>query len=102
MLSSTADVVTDLSTQLGGVDNALSVALSAAGTTGATVQTVSALASAEATRGTSDTQVQSNLEDANIAQVTSQFSLTQTALQAAYSTTSKLEQENLFTYLPNG
>jgi len=100
LLSSTANVVNDLSTQLGDIDNSLTVALSAAGTIGATVQTVSALSSTEASRGTSDTQVQSNLEDANIAQVTSQFTLTQTALQAAYSTTTRLESENLFTYLP--
>lgn len=100
LLSSTADVVTDLSTQLGDLDTGLTVALSAAGTIGATVQTVSALSSTEASRGTSDTKVQSNLEDADIAKVTSQFTLTQTALQAAYSTTTRVESENLFTYLP--
>jgi flagellin-like hook-associated protein FlgL len=102
LLGSTGDVVNNLSTQLGDIDNTLTVALNAAGLIGATVQTVSSLSSIESERGTSDTQVQSNLEDTDIAKVTSEFSLSQTALQAAYQTTTRLEQEDLFTYLPNG
>ena len=46
-----------------------------------------------------DTQVQSNIEDTDIAKVTSQFSLTQTALQAAFSTTAQIEQKSLFDYI---
>ncbi|HTU70600.1 MAG TPA: flagellin hook IN motif-containing protein [Candidatus Baltobacteraceae bacterium] len=99
LLSSTANVVTNLSTQLGDIDNALTVALQAASTIGATVQTVSALSSTEATRASTDTTVQSSLEDTDIAKVTSQFSLTQTALEAAYQVTSRLEQTDLFDYL---
>lgn len=102
LLGSTGDVVNNLSTQLGDIDNALTVTLSAAGQVGATVQTVSSLSSIESERGTSDTQVRSNLEDTDIAKVTSEFSLSQTALQAAYQTTTRLEQDDLFTYLPNG
>lgn len=101
LLGSTGDVVNNLSTQLGDIDNTLTVALTAAGLVGATVQTVASLSSIESERGTSDTQVQSNLEDTDIAKVTSEFSLSQTALQAAYQTTTRLEQEDLFTYLPN-
>jgi flagellar hook-associated protein 3 FlgL len=101
LLGSTGDVVNNLSTQLGDIDNTLTVALNAAGLVGATVQTVSSLSSIESKRGTSDTQVRSNLEDTDIAKVTSEFSLSQTALQAAYQTTTRLEQEDLFTYLPN-
>jgi flagellar hook-associated protein 3 FlgL len=99
LLASTGDVVTNLSTQLGDIDNSLTVALNAAGQIGATVQSVSSLSEIESTRGETDTQVQSNLEDTNIAQVTSQFSLTQTALEAAYETTTRLEQNDLFDYL---
>jgi flagellar hook-associated protein 3 FlgL len=99
LLASTGDVVNNLSTQLGDIDNSLTVALSAAGQIGATVQTVSALSETESSRGESDAQVQSNLEDTDIAQVTSQFSLTQTALEAAYETTTRLEQNDLFDYL---
>ncbi len=102
LLGSSGNVVTNLSTQLGDIDNSLTVALDAAGEVGATVQTVSSLSETEASRGESDTQVQSNLEDTNIAQVTSQFSLTQTALEAAYETTTRLEQNNLMDYLSNG
>ena len=102
LLGSTGDVVNNLSTQLGDIDNALTVTLNAAGFVGATVQTVSSLSAIESSRGTSDTQVQSNLEDTDIAKVTSEFSLSQTALQAAYQTTTRLEQEDLFSYLPNG
>lgn len=99
LLGSTGDVVDNLSTQLGDIDNNLTAALSAAGTIGATVQTVSSLSSAESSRSTQDTQVQSNLEDTDISKVTSQFTLAQTALEAAYSTTTRLEQEDLFNYL---
>ncbi len=101
LLNTAPDVVTNLSTQLGDIDNALTVALQAASTAGSTVQTVTALSSVESTRETSDTSIQSSLEDANVAQVTSQYSLTQTALEAAYETTSRLEQTDLFDYLQN-
>jgi flagellar hook-associated protein 3 FlgL len=102
LLGSTGDVVNNLSTQLGDIDNTLTQALNAAGSIGATVQTVASLSAMESSRGTSDTQVQSSLEDTDIAKVTSQFSLSQTALQAAYQTTTRLEQEDLFSYLGNG
>ncbi len=67
LLSSTADVVTNLSTQLGDIDNALTVALARRGQIGATVQTVSALSVDRIFTRNADTQVQSNLEDADIA-----------------------------------
>lgn len=99
LLGSTGDVVNNLSTQLGDIDATLQAAVSAAGTIGATVQTVTAISTAESSRSTQDTQVQSNLEDTDIAKVTSQFTLAQTALEAAYQTTTRLEQEDLFNYL---
>jgi flagellin-like hook-associated protein FlgL len=42
---------------------------------------------------------QSTIADTNVAQATSQFTLTQTALQAAYATTSRLEGKTLIDYL---
>lgn len=99
LLGSTGDVVNNLSTQLGDIDATLQAAVSAAGTIGATAQTVTAISTAESSRSTQDTQVQSNLEDTDIAKVTSQFTLAQTALEAAYQTTTRLEQEDLFNYL---
>ena len=101
LLGSTGDVVNNLSTQLGDIDNNLTVALTAAGSIGATVQTVASLSSTESTRETSDTSVQASLEDTDIAKVTSEFTLSQTALEAAYQTTTRLEQEDLMSYLPN-
>ena len=43
--------------------------------------------------------MESNIEDVDVAQATSKFSQTQTALQAAYETTSAIESKNLFSYL---
>jgi len=101
LLGSTGDVVNNLSTQLGDIDNNLTVALTAAGQIGATVQSVTALSATESTRETNDTSIKSSLEDTNVAQVTSQFTLSQTALEAAYQTTTRLEEEDLMSYLPN-
>lgn len=98
-LTNQADIVNNLSTQLGDIDKALSVALNARTVVGSTIQTAQALSSSASTQETNDTQVQSSLEDADIAKVVSQFSQTQTALQAAYSTTSRLEQKSLLDYL---
>jgi flagellin-like hook-associated protein FlgL len=43
--------------------------------------------------------VQSNIEDTNIPATVTAFSQTQTALQAAYSTTDRLESKILFDYI---
>ncbi len=98
-LTNQADIVNNLSTQLGDIDKTLSVALNARTVVGSTIQTTQALSSSASVQVTNDTQVQSGLEDADIAKVVSQFSQTQTALQAAYSTTSRLEQKSLLDYL---
>ena len=62
-------------------------------------QTLTALGSATDSQVVNDTKVQSGIEDADIAKVISQFSQTQTALQAAYGTTTRLESKTLFDYL---
>jgi flagellin-like hook-associated protein FlgL len=98
-LNPQADVVNNLSTQLGDLDHATQVLLTARAQVGSTTQEVQALNSTATARVTADTAVQSNIEDTNVAQATTQFSLTQTALQAAYSTTSQLEQKDLFDYI---
>ena len=98
-LTSQADVVNNLSTQLGDIDNATNAALNARSIVGSTIQTTQALNNTASVQVTNDTQVQSGLEDADIAKVVSQFSQTQTALQAAYSTTSRIEQKSLLDYL---
>jgi flagellar hook-associated protein 3 len=98
-LQTQADVVNNLSTQLNDIDNVTQVLLNARAQVGSTIQTVGALNSVSSTQVNTDTTVQTGIEDTNIAQATTQFSLAQTALQGAYSTTSKLEEKDLFDYL---
>jgi flagellar hook-associated protein 3 FlgL len=98
-LTQQADVTNNLSTQLGDIDNVLQGLLNSRGLIGATIQTVANLSSSSSTQVNNDTTVQSNLEDTDIAKVTSQFTETQTVLQAAYATTSRLEGKTLMDYL---
>ncbi len=98
-LQSQADLTTTVSTQLGDIDNATQTMLSTRAALGGSLQTLSALGTAANSQVVNDTQVQSGIEDADIAKVISQFSQTQTALQAAYGTTTRLESKTLFDYL---
>lgn len=94
-----ASTTSYVSTQLGDLDKTLQVALDARAVVGATLQNVQTLTQNAGSQVLNDTTVQSNLEDADIAKVTSEFSKTQTVLQAAYATTSRLEGKTLFDYL---
>ncbi len=94
-----ATVASDLSTQIGDIDHVLQAALNARATVGAVLQGVQGLSNAANSQVLNDTSVQSGLEDTDIAKVTSQFTQTQTVLQAAYATTSRLESKTLFDYL---
>ena len=98
-LQTQADVVNNLSTQLGDIDNVTQVMLNARAQVGSTIQQVTSLDASSNTLVNNDTAVQSNLEDTNVPKATTQFSLAQTALQAAYSTTAQLEGKDLFDYL---
>jgi flagellar hook-associated protein 3 len=98
-LNSQADFVNNLSTQLGDIDKVTQVMLNARAQVGSTIQQVGALSGVTSSTVNNDTTVQSNIEDTNIPKATTQFSLAQTALQAAYGTTSRLEQKDLFDYL---
>lgn len=88
-----------VSTQLGDIDNALNGLLNARAIVGSAIQSAQTLQSNTSSQVTNDTSVQSGLEDTDIAKVTSEFSQTQTVLQAAYATTSRLEGKTLFDYL---
>ncbi len=99
-LQSQADTVNDLSTQIGDIDRILTSLISARATLGSSVQRLTALNAMTQTDIINQTKTQSSIEDTNVAQVTAQFSQTQTALQAAYATTSRLEGKTLFDYLP--
>lgn len=98
-LTNQADVVNDVSTQLGDIDHTLQVTLNARSVVGSTLQSAQTLQNTESAQVLNDTKVQSNLEDADIAKVVADFSATQTALQAAYGTTTRLEQKSLFDYV---
>jgi len=98
-LQSNANLGSDASRQLGDIDNATQTLLSSRATVGANLQTLTAIGTAASSQVVNDTKVQSGIEDADIAKVISQFSQTQTALQAAYGTTTRLESKTLFDYL---
>ncbi len=98
-LTQQADQTNTVSGQIGDIDNVLNVAISARTGIGQTIQNVQSLAGQQSTQVLNNTAVQSGIEDADIAKVMTQFSQTQTALQAAYGTTTKLESKSLFDYL---
>ncbi len=98
-LQSQATLETDVSSQLGDIDAVTQTVLSARATLGANLQSLNAATQQTDSQVVNDTQVQSGIEDADIAKVISQFSQAQTALQAAYGTTTRLESKTLFDYL---
>jgi len=98
-LNNQADFVNNLSTQLGDIDHITEAMLNARAQVGSTIQQAGALNNTTSSTVTNDTAVQSSIEDTNIPKATTQFSLAQTALQAAYGTTAQLEQKDLFDYL---
>ena len=98
-LQTQADLTSDVSRQLGDVDRVMQNLLTTRSTLGGSLQSLSALGTATDSQVVNDTKVQSGIEDADIAKVISQFSQTQTALQAAYGTTTRLESKTLFDYL---
>jgi flagellar hook-associated protein 3 FlgL len=98
-LATQADTVQNLSTQLGAIDTVLNQALSARSTVGARLNTLTNAGSQLAQSSTDNTAVQSSIEDVNVASAISRFSQIQTALQAAYSTTNKLEGKSLIDYI---
>ena len=98
-LTGQADTASTLSTQLTDIDNALNVTLSSRAAVGASINTLSAVQSQVTTESTDNTAVKSGLEDVNVAAATSQFTETETALQAAFETTTRLEGKTLFDYI---
>src|SRR5579884_3715756 len=94
-LQSQADLVGNISRQIGDIDNVLQVSVNARATVGSAIQNLNNQGTAVDSQVVNDTKVQSGIEDADIAKVISQFSQTQTALQAAYGTTTRLEAKTL-------
>jgi flagellar hook-associated protein 3 FlgL len=98
-LQGQADVTSTLSTQLNDIDNVTNVALNARAAIGSQIDSLNAISGQLSTQITDNTNVQSGIEDTNIASATSQFTAAETALQAAFATTSRLEGKTLFDYL---
>ena len=98
-LNNQADPVGNLSRQLGDLDKSLTVVLAARASVGSNIQALTSIKDQTSSLVVNNTKVQSGIEDADIAKVVAQFSQTQTVLQAAYSTTTRLESRKLFDFL---
>ncbi|MDQ2872427.1 MAG: flagellar hook-associated protein FlgL [Candidatus Eremiobacteraeota bacterium] len=94
-----ADLVNNLSRQIGDCDRTLQSIVGTRSALGGTIQNVASAGTSVDLAVANDTKVQSGIEDADIAKMVTQFSQTQTALQAAYGTTTRLESKSLFDYL---
>lgn len=98
-LAPQADLVNNLSRQIGDIDGALQGVVNARARVGGSIQALGDLSGSIDSQVVNTTTVESGIEDADIAKVISRFSQTQTALQAAYGTTTRLESKTLFDYL---
>lgn len=94
-----ADMVQNVSTQLGDIGDVLNTVLNARSVIGSRIQTLSSIGDQLQTSITDNTNVESGIEDVDVASATSKFTAVQTALQAAYDTTDRLESKTLFDYL---
>ena len=92
-------VTSNLSTQIGDVDAVINQVLQARTNIGQQIQNLAATTNQVQSLSNDNVTTQSTIADTNIAQATSQFTLTQTALQAAYATTTRLEGKTLIDYL---
>jgi flagellin-like hook-associated protein FlgL len=92
-------VTSNLSTQIGDIDAVINQVLNARANVGQQIQNLSATTSQLQALSVDNTTTKSGYEDTNVAQATSQFTLTQTALQAAYAVTSRLEGKTLIDYI---
>jgi flagellar hook-associated protein 3 FlgL len=95
----TGSVTVNLSTQIGDIDAVVNQLLSARAQVGQQIQNLAATNTQVQALSNDNVTTQSTIADTNVAQATSQFTLTQTALQAAYATTTRLEGKTLIDYL---
>jgi flagellar hook-associated protein 3 FlgL len=98
-LAPQADFVQNVSTQLGDIDHVLNGVLAARSVVGARIQALGAIQNQLQTAVTDNTSTESSIEDVNVAAAVTKLTQTQTALQAAYATTTKLESKTLFDYI---
>lgn len=98
-LPNQGSVTTNLSTQIGDIDAVINQVLKARANIGQQIQNLAGTTTQLQALANDNTTTKSGYEDTNVAQATSQFTLTQTALQAAYAVTSRLEGKSLIDYL---
>jgi len=77
--SNQADMVQNVSTQLTDIGNVLNTVLNARSVIGSRIQTLSSIGSQLQTSVTDNTNVESGIEDVDVASATSKFTATQTA-----------------------
>ena len=98
-IPNTVSVTSNLSTQIGDIDTVINQLLTARANVGQQIQNLAGTTSQLEALSTDNTATQSGYQDTNIAEATSRFTLVQTALQAAYATTTRLEGKTLIDYL---
>jgi len=101
-LQGQADIVNNLSTQIGDIDAVLNNVLKTRADVGERIQSLSSQSTQLSGQATDNTNIKSTLEDTDVAKATSAFTEVQTALQAAYAVTSRIEGKSLMDYLPAG
>jgi flagellar hook-associated protein 3 FlgL len=95
-----ADTINNLSTQIGEIDSVLNSVLKTRADVGERIQSLTSQTTQISSQATDNTNIKSSLEDTDIGKATSQFTQVQTALQAAYAVTSRIEGKTLIDYLP--
>jgi flagellin-like hook-associated protein FlgL len=98
-IPSQVSVTSNLSTQLGDIDAVVNQVLKARTEVGQQIQNLASSTSQLQALANDNTTTESTISDTNVAQATSQLTLTQTALQAAYAVTTRLEGKTLIDYL---
>ena len=93
------DSVNNVSRQLGDIDKVINVTLDARGSVGAKINALSSINDQNSTSLTDNNKVQSGIEDVDVAKAIARLSQTQTALQAAYATTTRIESKSLINYV---
>lgn len=98
-LSGSATLPQTVSNQLSDIDNTLNVTLNGRSLVGARINALAQVNTQVNSDVLDNTTVQSGIEDTDVAKTSTQFTATQVALTASYSTTTRLEAKDLFDYL---
>jgi flagellar hook-associated protein 3 FlgL len=101
-LQGQGDTINNLSTQIGDVDAVLNNILKTRADVGQRIQSLGSQSTQLSGQATDNTNNKSKLEDTDVAKATSAFTQVQTALQAAYAVTTRIEGKSLMDYLPPG